>query len=221
MMNEKVSKWLFICLTATILIQNVSVALGNIFLGLALVFSSYLLYKNKTNLGIDPIYIPYIKAAFIFFLCTLPSALFVADLKIGLKSFMELWIYRTLPLFMLLLFIKDNSLIKRSLPFIVGICCLLNFFALINFIIPPPHTLLMRTNFLHESYRTSLPFACIMCEVISIPLIIIYDGQFTKKTKSIATFSLIFAIIGIISGQSRGSWLTVCTIILILSLIHI
>ena len=220
MKSEEINWYMLVCLSYAVTVQNVSVAVGNFLLVIALVFFAYLLYHNKHNIVVQDVYRPYIKAMFIFFLSTLPSALLVSDIKIGSKAFMELWIYRSLPFFMIILFVRNVDSIKKLLLWISPVICFFNFCALINFVVPPPHTLFARTNFLATPYRTSLPYACVMCELVAILLIIIYDEYFTNKTKKIAAVILTFALIGIVCGESRGAWLTTIVTIILISLIY-
>lgn len=219
-MSERANWYMFACLACAITVQNVSVALGNIFLVISLIFFVYLLYKNKKNIAVQDLYKPYVKAMLIFFLSTLPSALLVSDIKIGSKAFMELWVYRSLPFFMIILFVKNTDYIKKVLLWISPVICLYNFCALINFVVPPPHTLFARTNFLAEPYRTSLPYACIMCELVAILLVLIYDEYFSNTTKKIAAISLIFALIAIVCGESRGAWVVTFITTVSISLLY-
>jgi len=73
--------------------QRLSIAVGNIFLGLALLTFFIILYdRHKQGLPLfKKEYLPYYKIYGIFLLLLIPSVLFAGTLKISFKNFMEMW----------------------------------------------------------------------------------------------------------------------------------
>lgn len=94
-------------------ISFITLAGGNILLGIATLFFFIYIYKNRVNLEIAP---EIMKLGFVigFFLLTmLLSALFSGDLGKGLKNWADLWIWRMMPFVIMVLALNEYAKAKK------------------------------------------------------------------------------------------------------------
>ena len=87
-------------------ISFVSIALGNITLGLATLF--FLFYVKKHNIAVPEEYKGYFFAIAGFVGALLISALFSGDIKLGLKTWADMRIWRMMPFVIIILSIHDS-----------------------------------------------------------------------------------------------------------------
>lgn len=106
----------------------ISIAIGNIFLGIAtviFVIQVYLrrkLWRKKLKKYND-----YFKVIGIFLITMLLSALFSGDIKVGIKEWLDMWIWRMMPLIIILYFLnKSDESVKIMRAALFGLfmsCC--------------------------------------------------------------------------------------------------
>ena len=124
MNKEKLVNYMFLSLTISILVQRISMAAGSIFLGLSSAFFLFLLLKKRDAFVMQPAYRPYF-IMFVFFLISMiPSVLFTGNIFTGVKNIAGMWVYRSLPFFMVIIFASDTLKIKKMLFYWGGMLCL-------------------------------------------------------------------------------------------------
>ena len=89
----------------------VSIAIGNVLLGLATAL--FLVYIYKNGIKIEEEFKGYFYALGFFLFTMLLSALFSGDLKKGLTEWLNLCIWRTMPFFIIVLAFKDAARVKK------------------------------------------------------------------------------------------------------------
>jgi len=195
--------------------QRLSIAVGNIFLGLALLTFFIILYdRHKQGLPLfKKEYLPYYKIYGIFLLLLIPSVLFAGTLKISFKNFMEMWIYRFMPFVLVTnLDYLDKFWKKCFLATIVyvgfdGAVCIIQ----------------LLTNHTDEAGRALglgdgyLRFSSILVTLLAVALVFWLD-KVDFPQKQIMPLCAIAMICGGIGVQSRGSWVVSAGIIFIVML---
>lgn len=214
---EKFEKSLFVCICIAVCVQRLSMAIGSIFWGISIALSLYLFYVQYKNNNIAKLILDfkgYYKAFAIFAICTLPSLYFSSNLSDGLKEYIEMCIYRITPFFMVTLFLRNDSLLKKIfLIFIIDIG-IDSFVAIMQVVL----------GYGSRGWGFGgniLNLASILCIVIPIILIIILDEHFSDKTKQICKIILLLCIGGLLAGKSRGAWLTVALILPLVSIKYV
>lgn len=118
-------KALAISAAGMVCLTRISMAVGEIFNGLVLLFGLILFYYLKGSVNLPKEIKGYIKAYFIFVLCTLPSV-FGGDIAKGLHEFLQMWIWRFVVFLPVVAFIrKRNYLINMLTAYtaVFGVDC--------------------------------------------------------------------------------------------------
>lgn len=104
--KEAVEKCVFACLSMFALTLSCSVALGNVFLGLSLLFGARYLYLDfqDRQRGLPPRGI--LMVVLLLWGAVILSALFSADVAKGMSTFLDKYLYRSMPLFLILFAIR-------------------------------------------------------------------------------------------------------------------
>jgi O-antigen ligase len=106
MSTETMEKGTFACLAMFALVSSCSVALGNVFLGLSLLFGLGYLYMDFSSKkrGLPPKGI--LAVILLLWAAVLFSALFSADVAKGIGTFFDKYFYRSAPLFLILFAVR-------------------------------------------------------------------------------------------------------------------
>ena len=217
MINKNLTNKLAWSLCFALCIQRLSMALGSISWGIAILLFLILIYKTQKNDGkliIGEEIRGYYTAYAICALASIPSIFVAVDISGGIKLFLEMWVYRVMPFFMVTLFIKDTNLLKKLvLVFlaVLNIDCLVALGQVVLNLAPRGWG--FGGNTLH--------LASMLCVVIPMLLVVIWDKAFSDKEKRFALISIVCCCIGAIAGQSRGTWLTLAIVLPLLSIKYV
>lgn len=211
MNKEKLVNYMFLSLTISILVQRISMAAGSIFLGLSSAFFLFLLLKKRDAFVMQPAYRPYF-IMFVFFLISMiPSVLFTGNIFTGVKNIVGMWVYRSLPFFMVIIFASDTLKIKKMLFYWGGMLCLESTIAVIQ--------LLFGLGDRGWGFGGSpLTLAGILCMLFPILMIIILDNRFEERMQRKTKIVTVFCFAGLLAALSRGAWLDLAIILPLLAL---
>lgn len=199
--NEKLVKYLAITLTIMVCITRISMAAGEIMLGISVLIGLVLFYKERNEIKLSNEIKGYCVAALVLFLCTVPSVILGENPVNSIREFLNMWIWRFSVFILIVFFIKKRLyLVNMLYAFLVvfGVDCLTALYQVVT----------------HMTDRgwgfgsNMLAIAGIMCMVFPIVLVILCDKRFDRKLKHAAVFTLTCTIIGLLSNNSRGAWLT-------------
>lgn len=203
--EEKAIKYLAVTVTFMVCVSRLSMPIGHIANGVALLLGIYLWYKNKNTVSISEEAKGYIKAYGIFVILTIPSILFSEKPLVGLKEIFNLWALRYIVFIVIIAFIKRRDYLVNMLTvflYVTTIDCLLT----------APQSLLHL--YLGQYARgwglggNPLNLAGIMCMLLPIALVIVMDAGFEKRLKKAASCSIVAMVVGLIFNNSRSAWLT-------------
>ena len=187
------------------MLSFVSIALGNVLLGLATAL--FLVYVYKNGIKIEEEHKGYFYAYGFFVFTLLLSALFSGDIIKGLKEWLNLCIWRAMPFFIILLAIKDAARVKKILAAsLVGIT--------IGF-------LCIGYQAYHGSFRAAgfyghpMTFGGFLC--VYLPLISVWFFESLKlknKQTLISAVVLALALMTWLFNATRGAWVALAPVLL-------
>ena len=198
--NEKI---LFILLTVAMSVQRLSVAIGNIFLGLSAMVFLFLLYKQykDKNIFISQEYAYYYKLLLVVILSAMPMIFFTGNILGEIKEVAELWIYRVLPFYIITFFVFKNDVLKKGLQvLLISIS--------IDSLVACAQVLLGISSRGWGLGGNTLILGSLVSMLIPVMLVVIFDKNFTQKEKKFAVFVLLCCVLGSIAGKCRSSWVT-------------
>ena len=199
---EKLTFAIAVSITCMVCLTRLSMAAGQVFNGLALLFGLILIYKERRNLSLPAGTKGYCIAYFVFVLSTLPSALFSGDIAKGMHEFFQMWIWRYVVFLLILFCIRRRDYLVNMLTVftaVFGIDCFL--------------TLIQVLFHLGNNDRgwglggSQLGIASLMCIMMPLVFVVLFDKAFEKRLKKVSAFTLICICIGLLCNKSRGSWL--------------
>lgn len=213
-MNDKLIRYMAICLGISMCVYRASTALGNVFIVLSILLFLYLLYKSKkddVNLlaSIEDDVKCSQKMLLILILSMLPNIVFSYDIKDSVKCFFDMWVYRVIAFWMVTLLIKDKSvLLKMLITFLMAETVESVYVAY----------KVMHGVFRHPGFgHNVMHLAAILAMMFPVLCVLVVDKSFTKKERTISLILASCMLIGIISTQTRGLWLAlllVCPLVL-------
>lgn len=213
----KLEKFLAVIVCLAVCVQRLSMAVGSILWGLSIAVFLYLLYKHYRQNDLNNLLencSGYYKAFVIFAVCAIP-AIFTSDyFGESMHKFLEMYVYRVMPFFIVTLFIKDMKWLKN-------IFLIFLFVTGIDAIVALAQVLLNMTSRGWGFGGHSLNLASLLCVVIPILLVVLLDDRFNKRTKLICKLAILFCIIGVFAGKSRGAWLTLAIVLPLVSYSYI
>lgn len=187
------------------MLSFVSIALGNVLLGLATAL--FLVYVYKNGIKIEEEHKGYFYAYGFFVFTLLLSALFSGDIVKGLKEWANLCIWRAMPFFIIVLAIKDAVRVKKILAAsLVGIT--------IGF-------LCIGYQAYHGSFRAAgfyghpMTFGGFLC--IYLPLISVWFFESLKlknKQTLLAAIVWALALMAWLFNATRGAWVALTPVLL-------
>ena len=214
---NNIQKIMAIAMGIALCLQRLSMAIGSICWGVAIACFLYLLfaaYKMGTLKAKIEDYKPYYKVILLMWLCFLPTVIFAPDLKTSIKTFIEMWIYRLMPFFMVTLFLQNKKyLAKIAVAFIIATS--------LDSLVALAQVLLGMTSRGWGFGGHMLNLASLLCIMIPMLLIIIMDDSFSIKAKNIAKAAILCCVLGLIAGKSRGAWLTLTIVLPLVSFRYI
>ena len=214
---NKIEKVLIVTTCLAVCVQRLSMAAGSILWGLSIAVFLYLLYKHYRQNDLNHLSENcngYYKAFIIFAICGIPAVFGSEYFGESLHKFLEMYVYRMMPFFIVTLFIKDMKWLKN-------IFLIFLFVTGIDSLVALAQVLLNMTSRGWGFGGHTLNLASLLCVVIPILLVVLLDNRFSKKTKSICKIAILFCIIGVFAGKSRGAWLTLAIVLPLVSYSYI
>lgn len=195
----KITEISFICLSISTII---SIAAGNIFLGILALCFFIQLYKKKINFNQD--YKGYFIAIGLFIISMLLSALFSGDIIYGLKRWADMWIWRFMP-FVVVIFLLNNyfDAKKVMLTGFTGIT-LTSVYAVYQGL-----SGISRANGFYGHPMTLGGWLCIF-----LPLLLIefFERKLLGKYYWLAGLAFCICSAGLVFNATRGAWLAVAIV---------
>ena len=187
------------------MLSFVSIALGNVLLGLATAL--FLVYVYKNGIKIEEEHKGYFYAYGFFVFTLLLSALFSGDIIKGLKEWTNLCIWRAMPFFIIVLAIKDAVRVKKILAAsLVGIT-----FGFLCIGYQAYHGSFRAAGF----YGNPMTFGGFLC--IYLPLISVWFFESLKlknKQTLISAVILALALMAWLFNATRGAWVALAPVLL-------
>jgi len=193
------------------LLSFVSIAVGNIILALATIAFLFYVYKNKLSLPKE--IQGYFWAIGLFILSLFVSALFSGDLKLGLKTWVDMRIWRMMPLLIIVLSIKEinqtkNILLASMVGIAVGIGCVI-------------YQGISGDNRAAGFFGHPMTFAGYFCIYIPLFLICFLDGKIFGKYNYFTGVAFFAGCVALIYNSTRGAWLALLPVIMFILLYYI
>lgn len=186
-------------------VSFVSIAIGNVLLGLATAL--FLVYVYKNEIKLEEEFKCYFYSFGLFICIMLLSALCSGDLKKGLTEWLNLCVWRTMPFFIIILAIKDTIRIKKI--FVASLIGITIGFLCIGY------------QAWHGSFRAAgfyghpMTFGGFLC--IYLPVITVWFFESLKhKNKQTLLSGVVFALalMAWLFNATRGAWVALAPVIL-------
>lgn len=201
--EEKLVKLLAILVTLTICTTRISMAVGQIFQGLALLTGILLFFRQGRQLHMEKESKNYYLAALVFFASTLVSAIGAVNPGAVVKEFFNMWIWRSVIFVLIAAFIRRRDYLVNMLAAYLAVMGLEGLAA-------AGEAIFIGGRGWGFGPRTtnSLALCGMMCLVFPTACIILYDKGFEAKLKKAAAFCTAGILGGQLGAQSRAAWLT-------------
>ena len=192
-------------------ISFVSIAVGNIALGLATL--CLLFYIKKQHITVPEEYKGYLVAIAGFVGALLLSALFSGDLKVGLKTWADMRIWRMMPFVIIILSIHDLLSIRKilgasMLGMFIGIACLI-------------YQGFSGDHRAAGFFGHPMTFAGYLCMYLPIFLVRFLDGKVFKKYNWLTGLAFFAGCAALVFNGTRGAWLAVLPVFGLILLFYI
>lgn len=189
-------------------ISFITLAGGNILLGIATLFFLIYMYKQKDSVAVAP-ELKQLGYVIGFFLLTmLLSALCSGDLAKGLKNWADLWIWRMMPFVIMVLALNEedkakNVMTAALLGIAVGFGCI---------IYQGMHGNLRAPGF----FGNPMTFGGYLC--VYLPLILVYflDKSVLVKHRAVAGVLFLLGFAALIINGTRGAWVALAPVFIVL-----
>lgn len=196
--------WIAVCLTIAMCIVRLAIAASNVFFVLALILLVVKLYKDykQGRISVSPSFKPIFLVIAICAVAILPAVLTSPHVLFSARQWMEIFIYRTMPLLAFALVIKNPVYCKRMLlAFFIFFSadCLTAVYQVVKGI--ESNGCGFNLHYLHLAGNVSM--------IIPILVIGVLEDRFDLKKRMIMFAFLICAVLGLGAGFSRGACLIV------------
>lgn len=180
------------------LVSFISIAAGNILLGIATLFFFIILYKKEINISKN--IKKYYYAIAFFVLTMLLSALFSDDIVYGLKRWADMWIWRLMPFIIITCCVKKEDCLKilkaSCLGISIGILCLI-------------YQGVSGDGRAAGFFGHPMTFAGYLCMYLPLFLLGYFDNLFGTKYKQVSGIMFLAGLAALIFNGTRGAWLAV------------
>ncbi|KAF1683448.1 O-antigen ligase [Veillonella sp. R32] len=192
-------------LASAIALQRISMGAGNILYGISILLFLISLFRqwknrqfiNKSAFKCSRSYFFTIGLAIVL---SIPATINSEQISNSAKTLLELWVYRTLPLFMIPLCIKK----ERTLHYMLGAV----FLSLsIDSLTAMYQYIELDIERGSGFSNNPLNLAAILAMILPVQAIIALEPVFPNLLRKIATIGILTNIIGLIGGKSRATWL--------------
>lgn len=197
--NRKLEITIVICIGVVICFSGLSMAISNVFGALAVLLSSYYIYKRRKALYISNDVKSYHKLYLIFVVLSLVSLFFAYDKSIAFKHFMEAFVWRYALFCVIFFAISTRRYLVRLFNIFLGVFSISSLISLSQ--------VMMGMNRSAGFSGGFLTYASILCMVFPIVLIAILDKHFDSSIKKTSRIALPFLFMGFVGNKSRASWL--------------
>lgn len=189
-------------------ISFITLAGGNIFLGIATLCFFIYIYKLRDSVAVAP-ELKQLGYVIGFFLLTmLLSALFSGDLVKGLKNWADLWIWRMMPFVIMVLALNEEDKAKHImtaalLGIAVGFACI---------IYQGMHGNLRAPGF----FGNPMTFGGYLCVYMPLILVCFLDNSVLVKHRAVAGVLFLLGFAAVIINGTRGAWVGLAPVFIIL-----
>lgn len=196
-MNIEKNDFRILCLFA--LTSFVSIAAGNVFLGIAVLLFFISVYKHKIDINKN--FKGYYFAIAFFILTMLLSALFSGDIVYGLNRWADMWIWRFMPFIVITTMITESNkslnILKVScIGISIGILCLI-------------YQGVSGDGRAAGFFGHPMTFAGYLCMYLPLFLIGYFDNLFGSKYRNVSGLLFVAGIAALIFNSTRGAWIAV------------
>ncbi len=181
------------------LISFISIAAGNIFLGILALCFFIQLYKKHISFNQD--YKGYFIAISLFIISMLLSALFSGDIIYGLKRWADMWIWRFMP-FVVVIFLLNNYIDAKKV-------ILTGFAGITLTSVYAVYQGLSGMSRANGFYGYPMTLAGWLCIFLPLLLIEFFERKLLGKYYWLAGLSFCICSAGLVFNATRGAWLAV------------
>lgn len=200
-------------LTLSIIVQRLSVAVGNGLFCIAIACLLLDLYKTR-GAAVKNLQKKYWLPFVIFAICVLPSVIFSPFHSISIKWFFNNAVYRPLAFFIIMLLTKDTEILNKTFKWIVlcfNLECLLSIgYAFTGY-----------DNRAAGLGGSSLAFASCICMFLAIYIVQAFEADFAIKNRVYAMINILISGLAVIATGSRGGWVTFAIILFVMSMRYV
>lgn len=189
-----------------------SIAIGNLFLGIATLIFIIQVINKKVSLGESIIkYSGYWRVISVFLVAIFLSAIFSGDVLYGLKKWVDMWVWRMMPLVIILCAVKHRTdTIKILQIAIIGFavsCCCAIYQGL--------------TGDLRAAafFGNPMTFAGWLCIFVPLLFVEAIENKIFNNKRCISILIFILSFFALYYNGTRGAWVSVA-IILVLLMLH-
>ena len=201
MLRKKLEYSISGCLGLSLCSFNISMAVGNIFLGFVILLSAVYIWKFWDQIEYPKNAVLYHKIYGLFMLFIAFAVPFSIDITESIVVFGEIFIWRYL-LFVIVLACINN---KQALINIV--IAFMAYFS-VNSVISVYQVVVLHFQRGFGFGGGLLTFAGVCCMLIPVILISALDDSVNRRLKTASYGSALFIVAGLLSSKSRGAWLT-------------
>lgn len=180
------------------ILSFISIAAGNIFLGIAVLLFLICIYQRKLTIDINTKKYYYSIAFFV--LTMLLSALFSGDIVYGLKRWADMWIWRLMPFIIITCCVKKEDSLKilkaSCLGISIGILCLI-------------YQGVSGDGRAAGFFGHPMTFAGYLCMYLPLLLLGYFENLFGTKYKYVSGIMFLAGLAALIFNGTRGAWLAV------------
>lgn len=199
-------KYCSIPLAVFALLSFISIAVGNVLLGIATLCFLIYAFRNKQELQVeDKTY--YLAIAF-FLLTMLVSALTSGAVGKGLKVWADLWIWRLMPFVMITLAVKEACTVKKILAcsllgITLGAVCLI-------------YQGLSGDHRASGFFGHPMTFAGYFCIYLPVLFVCFLERNVYGKWRWLAGISFALGAVALLFNATRGAWLALLPVLLVI-----
>lgn len=209
-MLGKLGECLAISLSLGICFQNISIAVGNIFFVIAIIISCIFLYKNRVEVltienCVDDYKCDY-KMLLILMVSMIPSVIFSCNFGRSLNGFLDMWIYRTVPFWIVTFILNDKKVIERMLSLSILAIGIESIVAIYRYFIEG-------VNRGYGFANSPMKLSAFLAILIPLVTVMILDKDMDRNLKRVGIFCYPFLLLAAIIGQSRGLWITLAIVL--------
>lgn len=194
-----------ICITLMACITRLSMALGQVFYGVAILLTIFYMYKQRTQLQVPSFFKSYSIAYGLMLFSLLPAALLTGAPVTGFMEFVNVWIWRVLPFFIIAIVLRDEHIIYKMLACFFVVFGIDNIVAFIQPLIQ--YTGVGEDNRGWGFGSSTLTIAGIMVMVVPVLVVTFLDNKYPKYLRNSALFCLVCTFFGMYGNKSRAAWL--------------